>query len=390
MPLQDLLQTRIKGVVPYNKLVIDAGVWRDAHEQHHAHRRLHYTSSHRPGIVYGLDVFLLPGDKSTLVVSPGVAIDSDGNVLLNTNYEKFALNQAGEMYLVINYEDNDDAEHLIELDGVPRSSRVIEGRRLVVIKHLPDEPYVELARIERSSDKASIKSAPNPFDPGVDELNLLHRTLAFPYCAADGSVGELCFVPKTNPDSWKQNRAGLWNMLREGNSHGMHLGFAGLYVADEHRDDRPLMLYVAGSEEFRPLSSQQTGELTSYLAGGGLIFGEACGGDKGFAEQFQEVAKSLGASLKKVDRNHQLLRSNYTFPVPPNGASAGEVLADLDMGVVFSTMDYGKAWQGDIKGADAVTGRDRVRQSIEFGLNVVAAAQTRSRQCELKRIAKVK
>ena len=58
----------------------------------------------------------------------------------------------------------------------------------------------------------------------------------------------------------------------------------------------------------------------------------------------------------------------------------------MDAGIVFSTYDYGAAWQGEVEKPDAPDARERIRQAQEFGLNVVAAAAGRRRARELARL----
>ena len=49
------------------------------------HRRLHAVATHRPGIVYGLEVVASKGNKNRITVWPGVAIDSDGQTIVVKN-----------------------------------------------------------------------------------------------------------------------------------------------------------------------------------------------------------------------------------------------------------------------------------------------------------------
>lgn len=59
------------------------------------------------------------------------------------------------------------------------------------------------------------------------------------------------------------------------------------------------------------------------------------------------------------------------------------MLADTGKGIILGTMDYGGAWQGDVEKPEATDSRERIRQAVEFGLNVVAYASRRRRLQEL-------
>ena len=71
---------------------------------------------------------------------------------------------------------------------------------------------------------------------------------------------------------------------------------------------------------------------------------------------------------------------------PPGGQSSGALTADRENGILFSTYDYGAAWQGAVDKPDAPDARSRIRQAQEFGLNIAAAAANRRRTRELSRL----
>lgn len=388
MPIEQLLTRRITGIDPFNELPIDAEIWREAHGHHQHHRRLHAATAHRPGIVYGLEVVPSRAKEHTVVVAPGVGIDPEGRTVLLNEPVALTIDEKGPIYFTIQYEDNADSKSAVKIGGGTKYYRLVEGRRVVATKELPKTPFLELARVDRTSTAAAIKEPANPFDPGKDELNPLYRLVAFPHCYTSGAVGELSCVPKTNPQAWKPNRAGLWNMIREGNGRGFHLQFSGPYnLRAKEPQIEPLMLYAALSEEFQPLTDEQVDGLKRFLADGGLVFAEAAQGGEAFAKGFEALAKKLGATLKATGKDSPILSSHYMFPsAPAGGQEKGTIAADLDKGIVLSTFDYGGAWQGDVGKPDGADARERVRQAQEFGLNVVAFAARRRRTLELSRI----
>jgi hypothetical protein len=157
--------------------------------------------------------------------------------------------------------------------------------------------------------------------------------------------------------------------------------FTGIYNLRAPSEPSPLLLYVAAGGEFQPLSDEQLAGLRKYLDAGGTLFAEASKGDAGFAKGFTEVAKKLGATLKKVASGSELMTAHHMFPAPPSGGQEkGDVQVDLDKGVILSTFDYGAAWQGE------AASRDIVRNAQEFGHNVIAFAARRRRLAELARM----
>ena len=387
MPIEELISQRITGVEPFNELPIDADVWREAHGQHNTHRMLHAVAAHRPGIFYGLEVF--PGKKDrTVVVAPGVAVDDEGHTILLSEPATFVLEEKGQVYITIAYEANVDSRSAVTVGGGKKYYRLVEGRQVIASKDLPQGPFLELARIDRSGKDKAVKEASNAFDPAEDELNLLYRQLAFPHCFADGGIGELVFLPVADPSAWKPNRAGLYNMIREANGLGFHLNFEGLFnLRAAGEGEAPFMLYVSCEGEFQPLNKEQLEGLRRYLEAGGTLFAEASGGSDGFAKSFADVAKAAGATMKPLPKDSPLHRSHYLFSSPPaGGVDKGAITADLKAGVILSTQDYGAAWQGLVPKPDDDGSRDRIRRAIEFGLNVVAFAADRKRRAALARI----
>lgn len=388
MPIEELIARRISGIEPFNELPIDADVWREAHGQHNSHRTLHATTAHRPGIVFGLEVMVSAKQDKAVVVAPGVAVDSEGRTLLLSEPATFVLEEKGQVYITISYEDNYDSRSAITVGGGKKYFRLVEGRQVVATKELPKTSFVELARVDRSGKEKAVKEPKNPWDPAEDELNLLYRTFAFPHCYADGMVGELCFLPTADPGAWKPNRAGLFNLVREANGLGFHLSFDGLFnLRTAGSGPEPFLLYVSCEGDFQALNKEQLEGLKRFLDAGGTLFAEASKGSDGFAKSFADIAKAAGASMKAIPKDSALMRAHHLFSsAPPGGVDKGTLTGDLEKGVILSTHDYGGAWQGSLPKGDDEGSRDRIRRAIEFGLNVVAFAAQRKRRAELARI----
>ena len=394
MPLEEMIAREITGIRPFNELPIDAEIWRQAHNHHHQHRFLHAVAAHRPGVVTGLEVVVSQSRDRTVVVAPGVAIDPEGQTVVLSEPVVLPIEAArGNFYVTLSFLRTADLHSAVTVGGGQQYYREVEGRTLIPTKELPKTPYLELARIYCSAADKPIKDAAMPSAPGPDEINLLFRPISFPHCYADTSVGELPYLPKTTSSPWNPNRSGLWNLLREGSGRGFHLGFSvplnlkALATGDNPGGPLPSLLYVAGRQGFQPLGDPEVEGLKQFLSGGGLLFGESGQGNEEFGSNFQELAGKLGAKLKKMGKNDPLLSSHYVFSAPPPGARAeGTVLADLETGIVFSTYDYGAAWQGELDSPDAPEAREVIRTAQEFGLNIIALAAGRRRSRELARL----
>ena len=394
MPLNDIMARPVVGINPFNELPIDAEIWRTAHGHHHTHRYLHAVTAHRPGVVAGLEVIASAAAERTIVIAPGIAIDPDGRTIVVREPVVLTIEPVSRMYIYITLaflRAHDRASGITVGDG-QQYYKEVEGYDLTATKELPRTPYVELARIYCSTQDKNVRDAANPSAPGSDEINRLYRPMAFPHCFADVGIGELSYVPKTSASPWNPNRAGLWNLLREGNAAQFHLTFTGsinlLGQSADPFNAEPALLYVAGRQSFQPLKDAEVEGLRQYLDAGGLLFAEAGQGNAEFAAGFQELAGQLGAQLKNVTRGNPLLTAHHVFSSPPpGGQSSGTVTADMDNGIVFSTYDYGAAWQGEVDKPDAPDSRSRILQAQEFGLNVIAAAAARRRTRELSRLA---
>ncbi len=388
MSLSNLISQRITGINPFNELPIDENIWKEAHAQHQVHRQLHALAHHRPGVVYGLEVVALSGTKARVMVAPGVAVDTLGRTMLLNEPVFFDLTQTGQNYITIQYEDNFDSSSGMNVGAGMKYYRLVEGRQVTASTTRPADSQMELGRIDRSSATAAVKEAKNPFDPGQNEVNGLYRAVAFPHCYADGAMGELGVVPKQNPNAWKPNRAGLWNLIREGNGRGFHLDFIGPYkLRGAPTGEPPLMLYVAGTEGFQPLTDAEITGLGDYLNAGGFLCGEACGGSAEFKSGFMDLAKRLGTKLAAVPDGHHLYTAHHVFSGAPVGAQTkGDLMIDESGSLLFSSYDYGGAWQGAIGKTDPAEARERIRGAQEFGLNILAFAAYRRRQFELEKM----
>ena len=69
-------------VNPFQGLIIDDAIWRDSHEYHRNHQRLHSLAIHGPGIIAGLDVIANQSPDLSIIINPGIGIDPEGNTII--------------------------------------------------------------------------------------------------------------------------------------------------------------------------------------------------------------------------------------------------------------------------------------------------------------------
>lgn len=385
MPIEEIISRRISGIDPFNDLPIDADIWREAHEHHHLHRRLHAAAMHRPGIVYGLEVVVADQKKAELVIAPGLAIDGEGRAMRVDEPQRMALGQESASYIVLKYIEEYDARSKVRVSSGERPYRRVEGFDIAA-EASKSPGAIELARVDRTGSRAPVRPAQDPLDPGEDELSLLFRSLAFPHCYADGVVGEVCLLPKADPAAWKPNRPGLVALLRAANGLGFHVDYAGLANLRAIGAPDPLLLYASAAGDFKPPTDEQTEGLRRYLLGGGTFFAEASGGSPEFAEGLRTLAERMGFKLSPIVRGAPLLSAHVAFSAPPPGAKEGGLWSDPTGAFVMGDGDLGAAWSGRIDGLTPVAARERSRTAVDLGLNLLVHANARKRAAYLAQI----
>jgi len=173
----------------FKGLFMQAKDWEAEQNYHIMKRKLHAKYFHTPGIVPGcledLNVSVSSsGDK--LTISPGYAIDGDGNdIYLPGPYDLtipnlLSFNPPCKIYVVIGYDEKkigmrDDPANK-EYSGYAYTS---EEPGIIITSEAPDNnTRIELARISLSKDPKKLKNAPDPKNPGEDEINLNSRKIA--------------------------------------------------------------------------------------------------------------------------------------------------------------------------------------------------------------------
>ena len=269
-----------------------------------------------------------------------------------------------------------------------QATRILEAYRIREVANLPDEPCLELARLDLDPSKKGVTDARAPSDPTVNEIDLRFRQSAK---APLPDVSEIALHPHPPAQIAPQEKLILGHLAlgeasRDVHSSGLmklarQVGAQTEYQAAveectlDETISRHALLYVTGKGAFT-VSAKKQAILNSFVQSGGIIFAESCAeqqdeGVKEFGLAFNRLAEQLGQKLEVVQRGHPLLDSHHIFSTVPPGAKS-EGLLMVGAQIIYSNYDYGCAWSGGY--SDNPLPRDVIRGAFEMGVNIVAYA----------------
>jgi hypothetical protein len=387
MALEDLIRFQFKRVNPFQGLILDADTWKDEQDYHRNQQKLHTLAFHGTGIVDGLEVIASQPPDFSLIISPGMAIDTEGNAIVVPKSQHYSLGSKnkGQVYLIIQYREVPTAPASPSEEG--QATRILEAYRIREVANLPDEPCLELARLDLDPSKNSITDAKAPSNPTVNEIDLRFRQSAK---APLRDVSEIALHPHPPAETAPQEKVILGHMALGEASPELHssglmklarqVGFQTEYqaVVEECTLDESItqhtLLYMTGKGPFTFSAKKQT-VLDSFVQSGGTIFAESCveqeEGVKEFGLAFNRLAEQLGKKLEVVQRGHPLLDCHHIFSTVPPGAKS-EGLLMVGRQVIYSSYDYGCAWSGGY--SNSPLPRDIIRGAFEVGVNIVTYA----------------
>jgi hypothetical protein len=401
LPNNEIMKLQLKRVNAFQGLVIDVDTWQDAHEYHRNQHKIHLLAFHGTGIVQGLVVKANETPDLSIIIDAGLAIDSEGNTIIvsQPQHYKIQTRQKGIIYLIIQFREIPTEPYQPPEGG--QATRILEAYRIQERDKLPDEVYLELARIDFDPSEAMIKDAKNPSRPVKNEINLSSRKEIKVAAPAAVIVPERVVPEKITteaPETKKPDRKSvrLGHVVLGSASKDLHTrGLQNLsrvisqqsdftVDVDENIDiskniNQYMMLYLTGNSNFE-LSVEEQTTLNNFLRSGGVIFGEGCSEGEGglqprrireFGLAFNQLAVQLKSKLETVQPGHSLLSEYNIFSEVPRGAeSSGLLLEGKQM--IYSGSDYGCSWQGGHQ--DDPLSREIIRSSFEIGLNIIAYA----------------
>lgn len=179
-------------------LLLNAELWHHAHHYHQQRQNVHFQSLYEPGIVYGLGVVLSEAPEQTpsqyrdqrwVEIQPGLAIDLEGNPIVVDEPVAFPIapietDHPLTIYLTIRHVDPENLER-------PDDQCVFQEQfRIDQVNRVPAGREVELCRIHLHPGAVSLVPTPDPFHPGVAQLDRRYRPSLRPRPQAMVHVGQ--------------------------------------------------------------------------------------------------------------------------------------------------------------------------------------------------------
>ncbi len=369
---------QLKRVNPFMGLMIDAQTWGDAHEYHRQVEQAHSLALHGSGIASGLEVDASNPASQTVSIRPGVALDPEGRLIIVSQPFAYTISTSdpGLIYIVLMYREvpsNRPEDQAVSIeDGASHSSRLLDAYAIYERDRLPDQPYVELARIQLADAKKPIKYAEEPTAPKANEIDTRYREHAAIRPGPRTTLG--VWKPDTVADKLANHMAGPTRLM-SALSSGVDWQLRRRDQPSGENSPLDCDLLVMPVTPQTTIADAEKTQLSNYLNGGGAMLIEACasGGGGDAQRAMASIAQALGRKPQPVTRNHQLLIARHVFSAPPPGAVAGQ-LFEGD-GLLLSTSDYTCAWNGGT--ADKALDRSAIRTAVEFAENMLAYALIR-------------
>jgi hypothetical protein len=390
----DVTKYQFKRINAFQGLVIDADIWQEAHDYHRNQQRLHLLAFHKTGIISGLEVTANKPPDLSVTINPGIAADPEGNIIIVSQKQRYRLQtrEKGLIYLTIQFRDIPSEPYQPPEGGQP--TRILEAYRVQEREKLPDEPYVELARLDFDPGVNTIKDAKNPASPGVNEINLRFREEAAP--AKVEPAVRPAPAPETRPAPAKArvpDNFMLGHAVLGQAEKGLHVRGLNLLAREVARQtdfvvnveeninlsknlSKYSMIYFTGQGSFTT-SPEQQASLAAYIRSGGFLFGEGCSssseakGAREFGLAFNQLAGQLESKLGMVQCGHELLSCLFVFSESPPGREPAMLMEGGN--IVYSGSDYGCAWEGG--SAEQPLSREVIRAAFEMGVNIVVYAK---------------
>ncbi len=367
-------------LIAVDGMAVTADIWTEAHDYHRAIQRILTRYSVGHGVLTGLDVVPSdPADKSVFI-SPGLAIDHDGNLVVVQKPVPFEVGNSadGVIYLVMTY---GEGRARAKQGASPDAPLYVTSQYIIeALPQLPDYAHIELARINRSGRSSAITAAHDIAHPQKNELDLRFRVSVIAPQKRQVTIGVL----NVGVVDLEKRLLGLRNLARYINRQQSDIQVS----VDSHvRFDQDLstydLLYMTGAGDFE-LPYQQASTLVDFVDAGGAILYESDRTDFGVSDppadkSFQQYfLDPSGIKLELIPADADLLALPNVFGALPNGyeAQPNPDVRFSNRGVMLSTADYTSLWSG-LSRAGAAS-RDSIRAALEWGENVLNWALSRA------------
>ena len=377
MALAESLKSPQRRINAYRGLVIDVPRWIEAHEYHRIQQARHGLLMHCPGIISGLEVLECQPLASSIVVSPGAALDPEGRLVVVAEPHRLDLpfGSAGIAHIALQYREVPDSPARPSSDDEDQALYTLEVYSISGGREPPAQPYLELARIGISGPGCLISKAADWRVPLSDEIDLRFREESGPRPSAHINIGIVSAGASTEDIPF--HATGTLELIRAINSTTrFRARFAGVQDLHEVIEGCDLLV-MAGTEAFS-LADSSRENLAAYLASGGVLFGEFCrahgngsAASEPFLRSFETLAEEMDRELSPVGGGHPLLSACHVFGEVPEGIE-GAPMVRAGTGMVYSEGDYGCLWSGGH--AESPASREIIRSAFELGVNLGAYA----------------
>ena len=378
-----------KKINPQDGMAVTATVWKEAHEYHRLRQQLYDLFSHGPGIVTGLDVEARDEPGSEVCISPGIAMDGSGQIIVLPDeikrYDFEAMD--GSLYLLLSYSKSqpryaDDQTEEERIEYIHDEYIVEVGQSTV-----RDASLVELARIRRQVGGGSIVDAQDPEHPGLNEIDLRFRRQVGSPLLPVATIA-VSYVGGNVVNHHPHGR-GISYLARALRRSGNYRAWADLDVPLAPGLEYYTLVCLVGQDAF-DLSKAEMESLYNYVQSGGTLFIESCrreidSGNPPADAAFGELLKSLGFKPQPLTAQHELLVEPFLFATPPPGfENPGKSDVWAGDGVILSTRDYGCLWQGARR--QGAASREEIRTAEEWGTSIVAYALNRRNEARNRKV----
>ena len=373
MNIEELINTYpLKRIKPSDGMTITAQIWEEAHEYHRHSHRYHTMFGHGPGILTGLEVIASDPPDTSVYISPGVAIDTEGQLIVLPQAVAYDIGQEmeGLFYVILSYSESQPRSDENDQDD-DSGSRYIHGEfSISAHASLAEVTGVELARVRRSSRDSVLRDVASPMRPGLDEIDLrLRREIGVPL-----QINVAVSYLGQHEEKW--HGVGLTQLAQTLN----HLGNYRLQVEDEVGIGPGIvtntLVCLVGQGKFELTAAEMTGLRNYVYRGNGTLFIESL--DEAAEKAFLNFLTSKDMKAAPLIGGHRLLTQPYLFNTPPPGYEPDNPLVEVSEGVIFSRRNYGRLWQGERR--DQLASREEIRAATEWGSNLMTYALNRWRK----------
>ncbi|MBW6474118.1 MAG: DUF4159 domain-containing protein [Anaerolineaceae bacterium] len=351
-----------KRIKPYDGMSVTADVWNQAHEYHKRVNQAHNLFFHGAGILIGLEVVASDPPDRMVFILPGVAVDSNGNVIVLSEPVAYDLGDEveGPLYLTIIHKESSQG---VKKNSDGSTLSYIQDEFLITARQsLPENPMVELARFTRENRKSPINDATDSKTPGINEIDLRYRRKIQMQSEQFLTAAVIYLGDLKNPVHGK----GLMRVSEEFRRNNQ----INLVIDDHTQLDRGILgysfLYLVGKGKFQLTKTQIKG-LQGYINLGGFLFMESCDSiaEESFKNMMNEIELPVSTALENP---HSLLNSPNFFIAPPSGYEEEGKLF-LSVGGILSTYNYGQLWAGE--GKERIPTREELRSASEIAENLI-------------------